>query len=356
MWGLRRYLQNVRQNGGNITYEEALMKLKYGAKTKALADNEFTKGRFVKMEPDDDVKDFLTECFSQFNSLYYTLIHMLVRPILKRCMSHTEVNGFLLTGQMHLISATHYQVILETAGLITADGHQDDDESDSDESKGLLDTKGMRDRKSNKNVQKSQTQAGVERKLTLLDVGAGDGRIAERLRHLFKEVVTTEVSTQMARRLRQRGFTCYHTGDLSTLPQDAKFDVINFFNVLDRCDKPLTILRQLKRLLTPSGRVILAVPLPLNPSFESPNGWVRPAESIINRKNDCSCCCTCTWEGEVQNLISVFHKTGYEVEFFTRIPYLSQGDHIRPYYVLDDAVFILSPSKVVTADLDDIKL
>lgn len=45
--------------------------------------------------------------------------------------------------------------------------------------------------------------------------------------------------------------------------------MITFFNVLDRCDHPLTILKGLKSQLKDlSSRVILTVPLPLYPSVE----------------------------------------------------------------------------------------
>jgi hypothetical protein len=42
----------------------------------------------------------------------------------------------------------------------------------------------------------------------LLDVGAGDGGVTSRLAPFFSTVVCTEVSTQMCRRLRQRGYRC----------------------------------------------------------------------------------------------------------------------------------------------------
>ena len=38
----------------------------------------------------------------------------------------------------------------------------------------------------------------------------------------------------------------------------------------------------------------------------------------------------------------VLLKAGFRVECFGRVPYLSQGDHRRDLYVLDDAVFVLS--------------
>ena len=48
-----------------------------------------------------------------------------------------------------------------------------------------------------------------------------------------------------------------------------KYDVISCLNLLDRCDKPLTILRNIKKALNPvKGKVILALVLPFRPYVE----------------------------------------------------------------------------------------
>jgi len=48
-----------------------------------------------------------------------------------------------------------------------------------------------------------------------------------------------------------------------------KFDVITCLNLLDRCDKPLSLLRELKASLSPGGRVVVALVLPFNPYVET---------------------------------------------------------------------------------------
>jgi 2-polyprenyl-3-methyl-5-hydroxy-6-metoxy-1,4-benzoquinol methylase len=47
-----------------------------------------------------------------------------------------------------------------------------------------------------------------------------------------------------------------------------KFDVITCLNLLDRCDRPLSLLRVLKASLSPGGRVVVALVLPFNPYVE----------------------------------------------------------------------------------------
>lgn len=72
--------------------------------------------------------------------------------------------------------------------------------------------------------------------------------------------------------------------------------------------------------------------------LSSPGGrWERPREYIkIQGK---------TWEEQVNSLTNeVFRKVGFEVESFTRLPYLCEGDIARDYYLLDDAVFVLKSS------------
>lgn len=48
-----------------------------------------------------------------------------------------------------------------------------------------------------------------------------------------------------------------------------KFDVITCLNLLDRCDKPLSLLHELKASLSPGGRVVVALVLPFNPYVET---------------------------------------------------------------------------------------
>ena len=48
----------------------------------------------------------------------------------------------------------------------------------------------------------------------------------------------------------------------------VKFDVITCLNLLDRCDRPLTLLRELRTALKPGGKVVVALVLPFNPYVE----------------------------------------------------------------------------------------
>ncbi|EMP34973.1 Otoancorin [Chelonia mydas] len=125
-----------------------------------------------------------------------------------------------------------------------------------------------------------------------------------------------------------------------------QYDVISCLNLLDRCDQPLTVLKDIRSVLEPTrGRVILALVLPFHPYVENVGGkWEKPSE-VLEIKGQ-------TWEEQVNSLPEVFRKAGFAIEAFTRLPYLCEGDMYNDYYVLDDAVFVLKPiTNVWTTDM-----
>jgi len=190
---------------------------------------------------------------------------------------------------------------------------------------------------------------------TLLDVGAGTGTVTESLAPLFEKVVTTELSPPMAQSLRERGYECVETGDPGSSEEllRQRFDVVTCFNVLDRCSKPLSLLRSIRKMLTKTGRglLILAVVFPFEPYVESGTETLEPEETIelglrhLKRPS---------WEASVSAFYSrVLSPLGYEVRALAKLPYISEGDYNRDYYLLTDAVFVLSPGILSDDDNDD---
>jgi SAM-dependent methyltransferase len=171
----------------------------------------------------------------------------------------------------------------------------------------------------------------------LLDVGAGDGEVTAQTAPLFDEVVATETSSPMARRIRKRGFTC-HEVDLATepLPDDAgRFDVISALNVLDRTARPLTLLERLPDLLAPGGVLVAAVPVPVRPTVFVGPVQVDPEELLPAGEAEFEAAVTDLWRFLLEPL-------GYRPLALARAPYLCRGDPRRPVEVLDDAVFVCS--------------
>ncbi len=167
----------------------------------------------------------------------------------------------------------------------------------------------------------------------LLDVGAGDGHVTATLAPLFDEVVATELSGPMARRLRRRGWSC-HEVDVATedLP-GAPFDAVAALNVLDRTARPITLVERLRTLVVPGGVVLLAVPFPLRPHVHVGPATVDPEELLPVAEG---------WEAQANALVGdVFEPCGLRLRALARAPYLCRGGAARPVTFLDDAVFAL---------------
>jgi SAM-dependent methyltransferase len=167
----------------------------------------------------------------------------------------------------------------------------------------------------------------------LLDVGAGNGDVTVQLAPLFDQVTTVETARLMARRLARRGYTCHRADLASTDVPDAPWDVITLLNVLDRCDRPLTLLSNLRAALSDGGRLVLTLVLPYKP-FVYEGGMSRsPTELLPISKN--------SWEGATNELVeNVLLPLGFEIEACSRVPYLSGGDAHRALYELDDVLLV----------------
>ena len=169
-----------------------------------------------------------------------------------------------------------------------------------------------------------------------LDVGAGEGQVTDELKPLFDEVVTTELSSAMARRLRSRGYAC-HEVDLALEPLPSgsadRFDAIALLNVIDRTSLPYRLVERLGSMLMPAGVLFCAVPVPLNPHVHIGPVTVDPEEILPIAKGG--------WEEGVSALADTFFPAcGFDVVGLSRVPYLCRGTKKEPVIALDDAVFV----------------
>lgn len=118
------------------------------------------------------------------------------------------------------------------------------------------------------------------------------------------------------------------------------FNVILCLNVLDRCDRPNTLLRQLRDALAFGGRLIVALVLPFNPYVEvGERSDHKPSEYLPVKGNGL--------EGQITSIIDrVFTPVGLRCLAWSKLPYLCEGDMGQAYYVLDDVVFVLEAHEV----------
>ncbi|KAF4314690.1 hypothetical protein BBO99_00004627 [Phytophthora kernoviae] len=178
---------------------------------------------------------------------------------------------------------------------------------------------------------------------SLLDIGAGDGNVTASLASLVDQVTTTEASAPMVANLNARGYNSVQTCDLQhEFVQSRKpYNIISMLNVLDRADKPLTMLREIREMLHPeNGLFLLAVVLPFSAFVEVDTQRIAPSEKLPMTGGLCSQ--GASFEVAASLLLrNVLLPAGFKLRHFSRVPYLCRGDLQQPYYVLSDAIFVL---------------
>lgn len=239
--------------------------------------------RHVRLCLDDETRAFVAGAGRTRSGVLKTLGHRLLRPFL----SDFDINGLLGTYPLFCLSRAQWRQLLPGAGG------------------------------------------------RLLDVGAGNGDVTARLADdRFDEVAVTETSRAMARSLTRRGYRC-HRIDLADHEVPAPpYDVISCLNVLDRCDRPRTLLERAASALNHRGRLVVATPLPLNPFVYEGGSTREPEERLV--------CPDRSWHDAASSLYRhELAPLGLSLASVSRAPYLSAGDSRRPLYVLDDAIFVL---------------
>ncbi|RLN95748.1 hypothetical protein BBJ28_00013406 [Nothophytophthora sp. Chile5] len=197
---------------------------------------------------------------------------------------------------------------------------------------------------------------------SLLDIGAGDGNVTASLASLVSQVTTTEASAPMVANLNARGYNSVQTCDLQHEFVQARqpYNIISelttraiggqtgfvvpvhsMLNVLDRADKPSTMLREIREMLHPeNGLFLLAVVLPFSAFVEDGTKRVAPTEKLPMRGGLCAD--GASFEIAASLLLrNVLLPAGFKLRQFSRVPYLCRGDLQQPYYVLSDAIFVL---------------
>lgn len=256
----------------------------YGCRRERLAPA--LRRAFVQLDADDDTRAWIDDCFARPHGP----LALAARALAGKVMSDYDANGLVGTHDMRVLGTEQWRRLLGRERL------------------------GGR----------------------LLDVGAGDGHVTAALAPLFDEVVTTELSHPMARRLRRRGWTC-HEVDLATADvPGAPYDAVAALNVLDRTATPITLVERVRQVVGAAGLVLIAVPLPLRPHVHVGPVTVDPEELLPVVEG---------WEAQASALADyVFEPCGLRVRALSRAPYLCRGGPDRPVVALDDAIFVLEPS------------
>ncbi|KJE94882.1 DREV methyltransferase [Capsaspora owczarzaki ATCC 30864] len=315
-------------------------KLKFTMRPELLSPELASK--YVHLGLDEGTAAFLEESYNLYGSMVRHYFHSLVMAVLRPVLSMTGVNGLLLRGQMHVASTEQFAKLLTRSYTgTTAQSNFPAITAPSSAAGADADAVGGASG-SSVHLDVDRNSARIPHFGTLLDIGAGDGNVTARLAPMFASVTTTEASAVMSWRLAQRGFTSINTLDLHSDPRLlGPFDVISCLNVLDRCERPRTLLQDIRSRLTPkTGRVILAIVLPFRPYVEfasTPEGRQnKPVETV-----QLTGVCFEQWAEEL--IHQLIEPAGFTVEAMGRSPYLCHGDLYRKYYVLDDLLLVLRP-------------
>lgn len=285
------------------------LNLRYGADLRALGP---LASIFTRLDADPSTRTWLDDCFAR----PVGALQLAARAVARNVMSDYDANGLVGTHDMRVLGTDQWRQLLDVAAL---------------------------------------TRLSTGR---LLDVGAGDGNVTAELAPLVHEVVATETSSGMAKRLRKRGFTTYEVDLVErTLPDEARastpsvspntppaaepsskprFEVIALLNVLDRTSRPLTLLERLRSLAAGDGRLLCAVPFPLRPHVHVGSSTVDPDELLPRVAPG-----EHVWERQALAFAELlFPPLGWRVVRLARAPYLCRGPAKQPVLTLDDAIFV----------------
>jgi SAM-dependent methyltransferase len=263
---------------------EAGLRLKYDADLSRLAAAETP---FVRLDLDQETAAYIAASQAARHGPLMTWFHRRLRLFL----SDFDINGLLGTYPMHVLSSQQWRTILEP----------------------FLDGAGSTGR--------------------LLDVGAGRGDATAHLARHFQSTWVTETSKPMLKRLRKQGYTCLE-GDICDMPSlHHQFDAVSLLNVLDRCDRPMSLLGAARTALRPGGLLLMALVLPYRP-FVYDGGMARaPRERLPISRDE--------WEiAAVEMVTAALSPLGIKTLALSRVPYLSGGDSTAPLYELDDLIVV----------------
>lgn len=177
----------------------------------------------------------------------------------------------------------------------------------------------------------------------MLDIGAGDGEISIRVANTVNElsenvvlqVFATEASWTMRERLKKLNF---HV--VNEICELKNVELILCLNVLDRCFDPFTLLKEIHTALAPTGRAVVALVLPYMHYVETNTSHLplRPLMESSNKSNGRGS----SFEEEALVFLELLESCGFQIESWTKAPYLCEGDLRQSFYWLIDLIVVLS--------------
>lgn len=111
---------------------------------------------------------------------------------------------------------------------------------------------------------------------SLLDIGAGIGQLLHHAQRHYTEVFGTELSDSAIEIAKSKYGLDMTKGDFDSIVFNRKFDNISLFHIVEHVPDPRRLLEKCFSLLSPGGRVIIAVPNDLNSwEVKARAAWAR---------------------------------------------------------------------------------
>ena len=105
---------------------------------------------------------------------------------------------------------------------------------------------------------RAQFLEGYIKNRRVLDFGCGSGGVIKLISGIVSNVAGVELENDKREYLNKEGFECFSSID--AIPEDAEYDVITLFHVLEHLPDPVEILEKLKKHLSDNGKIIIEVP------------------------------------------------------------------------------------------------
>jgi hypothetical protein len=243
--------------------------------TKLTGEQNLTE-KFLELSCDDESENFINNCYK---SRYQLFKASYLRPWITYFYSLPEANAMLGTGKMFMFSKSHLNLLFD-----------------------------------------NQTFNNM------LDIGAGDGNVTNQFRIivLTGDITCIESSKKMIKVLQKNGYKIQNE-------IEGNFELVACLNVLDRCDRPITMLENIKKIN--KKYAIISIVLPFRGFYYNGVKKSEQLEHLIDYYKH--------WEENVNILCKKFNELGFKIIKVSRLPYLSEGDNKKEMYSLDTAVFIL---------------
>jgi hypothetical protein len=259
---------------------------------------------FIEMYEDEATKNFISDSVDQADSVITQLWHSLAKSILSLFYTQTDINGYLRRGSMFVFSEEQLKFLLEKA-----------------------------------NVLKPPIAADFKLGATMIDLGAGDGAPTYKMSKFFDEVHVTETSWAMRNILDNKGFKVLEVESWSS-GRPEFYDLVSCLNLLDRCEKPESLLAEIRGATKPGGLLLVALVLPFRP-------WVEFGSSKSHKPIENLPIVGDAFESQAFSFIEYMESAqSFRLLSWTRVPYLCEGDLAQSVYVLDDGLFLFVKDNV----------